>query len=67
MVSLIAHAVLGILVVAWILRSNPTIFRRTPQSPLLSAYELVLSVFGIVSVALGWYFNIRRRLEGVAA
>jgi hypothetical protein len=59
MVSLIAHAVLGILVIAWILRSNPTIFRRTPDGPLLSAYELVLYVFGAVSVVLGWYFNVR--------
>jgi hypothetical protein len=59
MVSLIAHAVLGILVIWLIVRSNPTIFRRTPGGPSLSAYEWVLYVAGAVSVVLGWYFNIR--------
>lgn len=59
MASLIAHAVLGILVIVWIVRSNPAIFRRTTDGPLLSTYEWVLYVAGVVSVVLGWYFNIR--------
>lgn len=59
MASLIAHAVLGILVVVWIVRSNPTIFRRTTDGPLLSSLELALYLASVVSVALGWYFNIR--------
>jgi hypothetical protein len=59
MASLLAHALLGLLVVWLILRSNPTIFRRLPGGPLLSAYECVLYVVGVASVALGWYFNIR--------
>src|SRR5262249_23292769 len=50
--------VLGILVIWWIVRSNPAIFRRT-SGPLLSSYELVLYAGGIASVILGWYFNIR--------
>jgi len=39
MASLIAHAVLGLLTIWWVLASNPAIFRRTPTGPLLSAYE----------------------------
>jgi hypothetical protein len=59
MVSLIVHAILGIATITWIVKSNPEIFRRTTDGPLLSAYELVLYVAGIASVILGWYFNIR--------
>lgn len=59
MVSLIAHAVLGILVVVWIVRSNPAVFRRTSEGPRLSATEWVLYAAGVASVILGWYFNIR--------
>ena len=59
MVSLIAHAVLGIWAVWFIVRSNPAIFRRTADGPLLSTFEWVLYVVGIASIALGWYFNIR--------
>jgi hypothetical protein len=59
MVSLIVHAVLGISVIVWIAKSNPAIFRRVADGPQLSAYEIVLYVFGIASVILGWYFNIR--------
>lgn len=59
MVSLIAHAVLGIVTIWLIVRSNRTIFRRTADGPLLTAMELALYVFGVASVAVGWYFNIR--------
>ena len=59
MASLIAHAVLGLLVIWFVLRSNPAIFRRTATGPLLSSYEWVLYTVGVVSVGLGWYFNIR--------
>jgi hypothetical protein len=58
-VSLIVHAILGIATITWIIRSNPEVFRRTADGPLLSAYELVLYIAGIASVILGWYFNIR--------
>lgn len=59
MVSLLVHAVLGVLVVVWILRANPQVFRRVPDGPALSTLEVVLYVVGAVSVVLGWYFNIR--------
>ena len=59
MASLLAHAVLGVLVIWLILHSNPAIFRRTASCPLLSAYEWALYAFGAASVVLGWYFNIR--------
>ncbi len=59
MVSLIAHAVLGVITIWLIVRSNPAIFRRTGSGPLLSTYEWVLYVAGAASVILGWYFNIR--------
>jgi hypothetical protein len=59
MASLIFHALLGIATIWLIVRSNSAIFRRTPEGPLLSTYELVLYVFGAASVILGWYFNIR--------
>ena len=63
MVSLIAHALLGLLTIWLIVRANPTIFRRTGDGPLLSTAELGLYAIGIVSVALGWYFNIRFVLD----
>ena len=59
MVSLVAHALLGILTIWLIVRANRDIFRRTPSGPLLSSLELALYVAGIASVVLGWYFNIR--------
>jgi hypothetical protein len=59
MASLLAHALIGLLVIWTILRSNPAIFRRTASGPLLSEYEWVLYAVGVVSVGLGWYFNIR--------
>ena len=37
MVSLIVHAILGIAVIAFIVRSNPAIFKRVPAGPPLSA------------------------------
>ena len=59
MASLLIHALLGLVVIWLIVRLNGAIFRRTPNGPLLSTYEIALYVFGIASVALGWYFNIR--------
>jgi hypothetical protein len=59
MASLIAHAVLGILAVWFVVRSNPVVFRRTTSGPLLSTYEWVLYAAGVASVIVGWYFNIR--------
>lgn len=59
MLSLIVHAVLGVLVIVWIVRSNPAIFRRTTSGPMFSTLELVLYALGGVSIVAGWWFNIR--------
>ena len=59
MVSLIAHAMLGIVIIALILKLNPAIFSRVPVGPALSTLEIVLYVVGIASLPLTWYFNIR--------
>jgi hypothetical protein len=61
MVSLIVHAVLGVAVVWFVVRSNPAIFRR-PSSGV-SALEVVYYVIGVASIGLGWYFNIRFVME----
>ena len=58
-VSLIVHAVLGIAVVFCIVRSNPATFRRVPDGPVVSGLEAAYLALGIVSIALGWYFNVR--------
>ncbi|MFL6105528.1 MAG: DUF2834 domain-containing protein [Marmoricola sp.] len=58
MVSLIVHGLLGIGTVVWIIRANPTIFRRTASGPLLSPLELALYAIGIASVIAGWSFNV---------
>ncbi|OBI78063.1 DUF2834 domain-containing protein [Mycobacterium sp. E740] len=59
MVSLIVHAVLGIVVIAFVIRSNPAIFTRVPTGPKLSALETAYWAIGIASLPLCWYFNIR--------
>lgn len=59
MLSLTVHALLGIGVVWLVVHSNPAIFRRPPSGPLLSPLEIALYAVGVVSVAIGWSFNIR--------
>jgi hypothetical protein len=59
MVSLLAHAVLGVAVVWFLVASNPAIFRRPATGPVLSTLECVYYLAGIASIAVGWYFNIR--------
>ncbi|MGV0745331.1 DUF2834 domain-containing protein [Mycolicibacterium sp. XJ870] len=56
MVSLIVHAVLGIAVVALVVRLNPRIFSR-PPGPQFSKMELAFYAVGIASIPLCWYFN----------
>jgi len=58
MVSLIVHALLGIMSIWFIVRSNPAIFRKVAGGPPVSALEAVYYIVGISSIALGWYFNI---------
>jgi uncharacterized protein DUF2834 len=55
MVSLIVHAVLGVLTTALMVRWNAHLFRRGTVTPLMA----VIGVAGVASVVLGWYFNIR--------
>lgn len=55
MVSLIVHAILGLLTIAIIVRTNREIFTRGAPRPLELAYYVV----GIASLPLCWYFNIR--------
>ena len=57
MVSLIVHAVLGVLVILWIVRANARIFARPAGGPAFSALEIVYYVVGVASIALGYYFN----------
>ena len=65
MTSLIIHAVLGVLVVGFTMRSNPAIFRRA--TPSLSGLEALYYVIGIASIPLCWYFNHRFVAEYGAA
>ncbi|BBY28551.1 DUF2834 domain-containing protein [Mycolicibacterium sediminis] len=57
MISLIVHLVLGIAVIAWIVRANPQIFARPAGGPTFSAMEIALYVIGVASIGLGYYFN----------
>jgi hypothetical protein len=59
MLSLLVHALLGVAVVLAVIRSNPAIFRRPSSGPLLSPLEIALYAIAIVSIGIGWYFNIR--------
>ncbi|MGZ6777472.1 MAG: DUF2834 domain-containing protein [Mycobacterium sp.] len=59
MVALVIHAILGIATIAFIVRSNFVLFRRTATGPQVSALEIFLWGLGIVSLPVTWYFNIR--------
>jgi hypothetical protein len=59
MVSLLVHALLGIIVIIAIVRTNPAIFSRVPAAAPPSTLEIVFYVVGIASLPLCWYFNIR--------
>jgi Terpene cyclase DEP1 len=57
MVSLFVHALLGVAVLAFIVRANSAIFTRFQTGPQVSALELFYYVVGVASIALGYYFN----------
>ena len=65
MTSLIVHAVLGVVVVGFIMKSNPAIFRSA--TPAVSGLEALLYVIGVASIPLCWYFNYRFVAEYGAA
>jgi hypothetical protein len=58
MIVLVAHALLGIGTVWWLVRSNPDIFRHPVAGPLISTAEGVLYAVGVASVVGGYAFNI---------
>jgi Terpene cyclase DEP1 len=59
MVALLVHAILGIAVIVFIVKSNPAIFKRVASGPQLSKLEIALWGLGILSLPISWYFNIR--------
>jgi drug/metabolite transporter (DMT)-like permease len=59
MVSLLVHALLGIVVIVAIVKTNPAIFARARTGPQVSALEIVYYVVGVASIALGYYFNFQ--------
>jgi hypothetical protein len=59
MVALVVHAILGIAVIVFIVKSNPAIFRRVANGPALSKLEIAIWFLGILSLPISWYFNIQ--------
>lgn len=59
MVSLLVHAILGIIVIIAIVKTNPAIFSRVPAGAPPSTLEIVFYVVGIASLPICWYCNIR--------
>jgi hypothetical protein len=67
-IILVAHALLGVVVVWQFARCNPAIFRRT--TPRVSGLEAALYAIGIASMIGGYAFNIAfvheySRLSGI--
>ena len=63
MVSLIVHAILGVVVVGLIVAGNRAIFRRPATGPAVSLLEGAYYLAGVASVLIGWYFNIKFVME----
>ncbi len=59
MVRVIVRALLGIVVVAFIVASNRQIFRHVRYGPRLSGMEWTYYVFGVTTVVIGWYYAYR--------
>jgi Terpene cyclase DEP1 len=59
MLSLIAHAMLGVITIGVLVAGNRAIFRRPAAGPLFSALEGAYYLAGVASVVVGWYFNVR--------
>jgi hypothetical protein len=59
MASLIVHAVLGLASTAFVAWRNRRLFTGRWAGVRVSPLEAVLYVIAVVSVVLGWYFNIR--------
>lgn len=67
MISLVAHAILGLLVIGLIVVSNRRVFTRPAEGPMFTPLECVYYAVGIASVVLGWYFNVRFVVENASA
>jgi drug/metabolite transporter (DMT)-like permease len=59
MVALLVHAILAVVVIAFIIKLNPAIFARVPAGPQASTLEIVYYIVGAASIPLCWYFNFR--------
>ncbi len=59
MTSLIIHAVLGVATTAFVVWHNRRLFSRGWKGARVTPLEAALYVIAIVSVGLGWYFNIQ--------
>jgi hypothetical protein len=59
MVSLIVHAMLGVIVIWLVVVTNRTIFSRPAVGPAVSLLEGAYYLAGAASLLIGWYFNVR--------
>ena len=59
MVSLVVHAILGLVLIGLVVASNPKIFARPADGPRLSALECAYYAIGIAGTVLGYYLNTR--------
>jgi hypothetical protein len=57
--SLITHAILGVIVIWLVVASNRAIFRRPGTGPAVSLLEGAFYLAGVASVLVGWYFNVK--------
>jgi drug/metabolite transporter (DMT)-like permease len=59
MVRVIVRALLGVIVIGFIIASNRQIFRGVRYGPRLSGLEWAYYVFGLTTVVLGSYFALQ--------
>lgn len=57
MIALVVHLVLGVVAIWFVLRVNPLAKRRVAGGPAFTWLEASYLVVGVLSVALGYYFN----------
>jgi hypothetical protein len=63
MTSLIVHAVIGIALIVWIVRSNQQIFARPVVGQRFSRLEIIYWLVGIAAIPFCYYFNYLFVLE----
>jgi hypothetical protein len=56
-IALVIHLVLGVVSVVLVLRFNPLAARRAATGPAVTLLEAAYLVVGVLSVALGYWFN----------